>query len=66
MREQPRGHWQPATKRKWTAPAVRSIALTDDVLRLFGSSAPTADVLDSGSVPQASVDPDGLTSPESR
>ena len=46
MREQPRRDWQPATKRQWVAPAVRELALTDEVLRLFGSVDPIANALE--------------------
>ena len=46
MREQPRRDWHSATKRQWVTPKVRSVPLTEDVLRLFGSAESTAGTLE--------------------
>ena len=45
MREQPKRDWQPTAKRQWVKPVIRKVELTDEVLRLFGSTEPIADAL---------------------
>jgi hypothetical protein len=45
MREQPRRDFQPTAKRQWVKPVIRKVELTDEVLRLFGSTEPIADAL---------------------
>jgi hypothetical protein len=46
MREQPRRDFQPTAKRQWVKPVIRKVELTDEVLRLFGSTEPIADALE--------------------